>query len=54
MPDFEKMYFHLFNSLSKAIEEADKTNFGRVREILIQAQQECEDMYMDEKAGTEE
>ena len=34
MPDYEQMYYYLFNHLSKAIE------------ILQNCQQECEELYM--------
>lgn len=35
MPDYKEMYFHLFRATEKAIN------------ILIQAQQSCEEIYMD-------
>ena len=48
MPNYEKMYFQLFNAVTNALEEAQKMNFGQPKEILIQAQQNCEELYISE------
>ena len=48
MPNFEKMYFQLFNAITDAIEEAEKMNFGQAKFILIKAQQKCEETYISE------
>lgn len=46
--DYKKLYFHLFNVLTDAIEEIETGNIFTARDILIKAQQETEEMYMEE------
>ena len=48
MPNYEKMYFQLFNAVTDALEEAEEMNFGKMKAILIQAQQNCEELYISE------
>lgn len=51
MLDYKKMYFRLFNDMSRAIEALEHNNFGQAAEILKQAQLEGEEAYMsDEEA----
>ncbi len=45
---FKKMYFHLFNIITDALEETD---IGKLKEILKNGQIETEEMYIN---GTEE
>ena len=40
--DYKKLYTHLFNALTDAIEEVHNQNFGAAKRILIRAQQETE------------
>ena len=47
--DYKKLYFHLFNVLTDAIEEIETGNIFTARDILIKAQQETEELYMDDK-----
>ncbi len=47
MPDFKSMYFHLFNHVSDAIDAIEQQNFGQAKEILIAAQQQAEDEYVE-------
>ena len=51
MPNLEKMYFQLFNAMTDALEEIENMNFGQAKVILIQAQQECEEMYISETSS---
>ena len=44
MPDFEKMYYHLFNAITDALSELDAE---QARAILMQAQCETEEMYIE-------
>lgn len=46
--DYKKMYFHLFNALTDAIEEFRTGDVLTARDMLMKAQQETEEMYMDE------
>ena len=48
--DYKKLYFHLFNAVTDAIESITNGDSFTARDILIRAQQETEDMYMEEKA----
>lgn len=47
MPDFEKMYFTLFNRITDALSELDAQNYGNAKRILIEAQQLTEEQYTD-------
>ena len=47
MPDYQKMYTTLFNAMTDAIENIEKLNYGTAKEILIQAQQKTEELYID-------
>lgn len=48
MPNYEKMYFHLFHAVSDAIEEMDCSNYGTATERLIHAQLACEEMFLQD------
>ncbi len=45
MPDYQKMYYMLFNAITDAIEEMGK-NVGAAKELLILAQQQTEELYI--------
>ena len=47
MPDYQKMYTTLFNAMTDAIENIEELNYGTAKEILIQAQQKTEELYID-------
>lgn len=47
MPDYQKLYVHLFQALTKSIEALERQDFGTARELLIQGQQEAEELYLD-------
>ena len=44
--NYKKLYFHLFNSVTDAIEAISAHDSLAARDILIRAQQETEEMYM--------
>ena len=46
MPDYEKMYYLLFNAITDALEQIEQQNFGSAKDLLIAAQQEAEEIYM--------
>ena len=47
MPDYKTMYLHLFNRVSDAVNALESMNLGQAKEILILAQQESEELYVD-------
>ena len=47
--DVKKMYLRLFNAVTDGLEAMEAQNFGQAREILIAAQQACEEIYMEEE-----
>lgn len=47
--DYRKLYFHLFNAVSDALQAIEQQNYGQASAILITAQQETEEMYLDEE-----
>lgn len=46
MEQNQKPYFMLFNAVTDAVAAIEKQNFGQARQILIQAQQECEEWFL--------
>ena len=44
---YQKMYTRLFNAVTDALEEMQQQNFGAARALLVQAQQDCEEIYLD-------
>ena len=44
---YQKMYIRLFNAVTDALEEMQQQNFGAARALLVQAQQDCEEIYLD-------
>jgi len=47
MPDYQKRYTTLFNAITDALEQIDQLEIARAKQLLMQAQQETEEMYMD-------
>ena len=46
MPDYKQMYFSLFAAMCNAIDAIEKANYGEAKEIIVQAQQKTEDVYV--------
>lgn len=47
MPDYQKLYTTLFNAITDALEQIDQLEIARAKQLLMQAQQETEQLYMD-------
>ncbi len=47
MPDYEEMYYTLFSVLCDAIESIEEPNYEKAKELLIQALQKAEEMYIE-------
>ena len=47
--DYKKLYFHLFNAVTDAVEDIRNGDWVAARDILIRAQQETEEMYLEEE-----
>lgn len=47
MPDYQKLYTRLFNAVTDAVAELDAMNVGRAKALLISAQQQAEDTYVE-------
>ena len=45
--DYKQVYFLLFNRITDALCAIENSNYGTAKEILIKAQQETEEIYMD-------
>ena len=43
---FKRMYLHLFNRVTDALAALEAGDPARARELLIAAQQECEELYL--------
>ena len=50
MADYQKMYAALFNAATDALEALEALDIGRAGDILRQAQQAAEEMYLEEEA----
>ena len=47
MPDYKKMYLLLFNAITDALENLSDNNYGAARDLLIAAQQQTEELYIN-------
>ena len=43
---YEELYHLLFNAATDALRAMERENFGQARDLLVQAQQACEERYM--------
>lgn len=43
---YEELYHLLFNAATDALRAMEQENFGQARDLLIRAQQACEERYM--------
>ena len=46
MTDYKELYVLMLDASERAIEEIDRQNYGAAREILIAAEQKCEEVYI--------
>ena len=44
---YRKMYYTLFNAITDALEAMEQQNYGQARRLLIAAQQQSEEIFMD-------
>ena len=51
---FKTLYFTLFAKVSDAIELIENGEYEAAKEFLIEAQNECEDIYIDSDEDDEE
>ena len=49
MPDFKALYFLLFAAMSDAVEQIEAANYGAAKDTLIAAQQNAEEIYIDDE-----
>ena len=47
MHGYEACYYLLFNSVTDALEAMEQQNYGYAKQLLITAQQEAEDLWID-------
>ncbi|MBR2028661.1 MAG: hypothetical protein IKA10_06725 [Oscillospiraceae bacterium] len=52
--DYKKMYLTMFNAATDAANELVRFNIGRASEILISAQEKCEDIFVDSAEDSDE
>lgn len=53
MPDYKTMYLHLFNHVTGAVAALEALNFGQAKDILMGAQSEAEQLYINGGSGSE-
>ena len=46
---YQKLYMLPFNAVTDSLEAMAAQNIGQARELLIAAQQRCEEIYMNEE-----
>ena len=53
MPDYRKMYLTLFDAVERTLEilDAPEQDTALAKDLLIAAQQTCEDIYVDTAGG---
>ena len=44
---YKKMYLRLFNAVSDSLTAMEQMNYGEARRLLMQAQQSCEELFLD-------
>lgn len=49
MSVYKNIYLKLFNAVTDAIREIESKNPHKARQILVDAQRDCEDTYITEK-----
>lgn len=50
---YRKMYYTLFNAITDALEAMEQQNYGQARALLIAAQQQSEEIYLDSEEEDE-
>lgn len=48
MEQNQKPYYMLFNSVTDAVMAIEALNFGQAKQILMQAQQDCEEWFLSD------
>lgn len=48
--DYERLYFHLFGAVANAVEAMQRRDYGTAESLLIHAQQETEEQYLQDEA----
>ena len=48
MTDYKTMYLHLFNRVTDAVNALEAMNFGQAKALLVCAQQEAEERYLEQ------
>ena len=44
---YRKMYYTLFNAITDALNAMEQQNYGQARALLVAAQQQSEEIFMD-------
>lgn len=47
MPDYKKMYFRLFNTLTNILSALENHDIATAKQLIEQAQCDTEELYMD-------
>lgn len=45
--DYRKLYYYLFNQITRALDEMEALNFGQAGKILRNAQMQAEETYLE-------
>ena len=46
MTDYKQLYARMVGASERAIEEIERQNYGMAKEILISAEQDCEERFL--------
>ena len=46
MPDYKKMYFHLFNTMTDILTALEENNIDTAKQLIQQAQCDTEELYI--------
>jgi len=47
--EYQKAYYLLFNAITDALAAMEQQNFGQARQLLISAQQQAEEIFLEEE-----
>lgn len=50
----QKPYYTLFNAVTDAVAAMEAQNFGQARQLLVQAQKDCEEWFLTRPEGGNE
>lgn len=54
MPDYQRMYYRLFNAATDVLEALAEQDYGRAKKLLVEGQQASEEIYLNTDCSNKE